>query len=203
MKPLLTTGLLLAAAWAIVSGASAQQAILRPAESFGAIQDQKARSVALFEEAGKVITHPRCVNCHPVSDRPLQGKDGHPHQPAVFAGDSGMGAGSVTCTGCHGPSNFTLVGTRTGSMPGHPQWHLAPREMAWQGKALGDICRQIKDPARNGGKTLVALHEHMATDGLVGWGWDPGKGRDPVPGTQALFGDLIKAWIDTGAECPA
>lgn len=188
---------------ALSLGPVSAQNELRPAESFQSIADRTARSLALIEEAGKVITHPRCVNCHPVSDRPLQGANSHPHQPPVFAGESGMGAGSMPCSGCHGAQNFTLVGTRMGSMPGNPQWHLAPREMAWQGKRLGEICRQIKDPARNGGKTLAALHEHMAQDSLVGWGWDPGKGREPVPGTQALFGDLIKAWIETGAECPA
>lgn len=175
---------------------------LRAPGSFGAITDAKARSLAIFEEAGKVITHPRCVNCHPVSDRPLQGNAGRPHMPPIRAGESGMGSASMPCTGCHGAANYTLVGTRIGSMPGHPQWHLAPREMAWEGKSLGQICRQIKDPARNGGKSLAELHEHMAKDELVGWGWEPGAGREPVPGTQAVFGELIKAWIDTGAECP-
>jgi hypothetical protein len=74
--------------------------------------------------------------------------------------------------------------------------------MAWEGKSLGQICEQIKDPARNGGKDLAALHEHMAHDSLVGWGWTPGDGREPAPGTQAVFGEIIKAWIDTGAVCP-
>jgi len=43
----------------------------------------------------------------------------------------------------------------------------------------------------------------MSHDSLVGWGWNPGDGREPAPGTQAEFGDLIKAWVDTGAACPA
>jgi len=29
-----------------------------------------------------------------------------------------------------------------------------------------------------------------------------GAGRDPAPGTQQLFGALVQAWIDTGAQCP-
>jgi hypothetical protein len=74
--------------------------------------------------------------------------------------------------------------------------------MAWQGRSLGAICGQIKDPERNGGKTLAELHEHMAEDDLVGWGWAPGAGRTPVPGTQEGFGRLIAAWIETGAVCP-
>jgi len=36
----------------------------------------------------------------------------------------------------------------------------------------------------------------------VAWGWSPGEGREAVPGTQAQFGELAKAWIDSGAECP-
>jgi hypothetical protein len=42
----------------------------------------------------------------------------------------------------------------------------------------------------------------MAQDDLVAWGWNPGPGRRPVAGTQQQFGELIQAWIDTGAVCP-
>jgi len=91
---------------------------------------------------------------------------------------------------------------RYSSIPGHPRWALAPREMAWQGKSIGDICRQLKDKTRNGGRDLAMLHEHVAKDDLVAYGWNPGKGRDPAPGTQQLAGELVQAWIDTGAECP-
>ena len=56
--------------------------------------------------------------------------------------------------------------------------------MAWQGKSLGQICEQIKDRKRNGGKSLAQIHEHMAHDTLVGWGWAPGGDREPAPGTQ-------------------
>ena len=75
--------------------------------------------------------------------------------------------------------------------------------MAWEGKSLGEICDQIKDPQRNGGKNLDEIVEHMAHDDLVGWGWHPGDGREPVPGTQEAFGELIKAWVATGAACPS
>ncbi|MCJ9673918.1 Isoquinoline 1-oxidoreductase subunit, partial [Neorhizobium sp. SHOUNA12B] len=59
---------------------------LKPAASFQSIANERERSVALFQEAGKVIQHPRCVNCHPATDRPLQGVNMHPHQPPVFRG---------------------------------------------------------------------------------------------------------------------
>lgn len=177
---------------------------LKPVTEFSSITDETQRSLALFEEAGKVIQHPRCVNCHPATERPLQGIKMVPHQPPVFRGEGGMGLPGMTCNTCHGEENVAVVGQAETlkSIPGHPLWHLAPIEMAWEGKTLGAICEQIKDPERNGGKTLAEIVEHMAEDTLVGWGWTPGEGREPVPGTQAEFGELIRVWVETGAACP-
>jgi len=171
---------------------------LRPVSEFESITDETERSRTLFEEAGKVITHPRCVNCHPAGDTPLQGDDSHPHLPVVHRGDGNFGAVGMRCNTCHQAANVDHAG-----LPGHPAWHLAPIEMAWADKSLGEICMQLKDPERNGGKSLAEIHEHMAQDSLVGWGWHPDAGREPVPGTQAGFGELIGAWIDTGAACPS
>src|ERR1700733_1792945 len=42
-------------------------------ESFSSISDPAARSAAYFTELGKVLTNPRCLNCHPAGDRPRQG----------------------------------------------------------------------------------------------------------------------------------
>ena len=50
--------------------------------------------------------------------------------------------------------------------------------------------------------TLAQLVRHNGTDPLVGWGWNPGAGRTPAPGTQAAFGKLTQAWVDSGAKCP-
>src|SRR5271170_206611 len=55
-------------------------------ESFAAIDDVATRSAALFTELGKVLTNPRCVNCHPAGDRPRQGELGRTHQPPVERG---------------------------------------------------------------------------------------------------------------------
>jgi hypothetical protein len=170
---------------------------LKPVAAFAEIAEKTDRALALFTEAGKVIMHPRCVNCHPAGDQPAQGDDGHPHQPLVVRSKDDHGAVGMRCTTCHGPANFD-----PGGVPGHPLWHVAPIEMAWQGKSLAEICEQIKDPKRNGGKTLEQLVHHMAEDSLVGWGWHPGAGREPAPGTQKDFGILIKAWVDNGAACP-
>lgn len=177
---------------------------LRPLSSFSAITDQPERSRALFNEIAKVVTHPRCINCHPAGDHPTQGNDQHEHLPPAPRGEGGAGVAGLTCSACHTEKNFRLVGTEASykSIPGHPRWQLAPIEMAWQGKSLRQICEQLKDPARNGGRTLALLHEHFAKDDLVAWGWAPGEGREPAPGSQQQLGELAQAWIDSGAVCP-
>jgi hypothetical protein len=67
---------------------------------------------------------------------------------------------------------------------------------------LGQICEQIKDRARNGGRGMAGLLHHLGEDTLVGWAWSPGVGRAPAPGTQAAFRQIMGAWADAGAHCP-
>jgi hypothetical protein len=194
---------LLGALPAIPAAAQAPDQLRMPT-SFLEIADRAARSRAIFTEAAKVLTNPRCMNCHPAGDHPLQGDDHRIHQPIATRGPSGNGAPGLSCASCHTDRNFTLATSEAWyqSIPGHPRWGLAPIEMAWEGKSVGDICQQIKDPTRNGGRNLSLLHDHLANDDLVGWAWQPGAGRQPAPGTQKQFGDLLQAWIDSGAECP-
>jgi cytochrome c553 len=168
---------------------------LAPVSSFDGIADKSKRAVALFQEAGKVIMHPRCVNCHTPDDHPRQGDAMRLHEPPVVRGAGGKGAPGMMCSTCHGATNYE-------SVPGDPNWHLAPLDMAWIGRSLGQICEQIKDPKRNGGKSLEQIVEHMTDDHLVGWGWNPGGGRTAAPGNQKEFGALIKAWVGSGAHCP-
>ena len=168
---------------------------------FMSIPDAADRSRAIFGEIGKLLTHPRCMNCHPAGDHPLQGADHHEHMPPVWRGDSGHLA--TNCAECHSEHNVTLhEGASYSSIPGHPRWDVAPLSMAWQNKSLGEICRQLKDVNLNGGRDLALLQDHVASDDLVGWAWNPGEGREPAPGTQELAGKLVQAWIDSGAECP-
>jgi hypothetical protein len=165
--------------------------------SFDAIGDTAARSAALFTEAGKVLTHPRCMNCHPAGDRPRQGDVRRLHQPPVERGEDGFGLPAMRCQICHQTANFERAG-----VPGNPGWRLAPHEMGWEGKTLAQICEQIKDPARNGGRSLEDIVHHVGEDPLVGWAWAPGGNRQPAPGTQAQAGALLDAWVKTGAVCP-
>lgn len=170
---------------------------LRNVAAFAALSDRRARSIALFNEAGKVIESPRCMNCHPVSSRPTQTDAMTPHQPLVSGGVDGHGTAAMKCSNCHQADNYAVSG-----VPGSPKWHLAPLEMGWQGRTLGQICLQIKDPARNGGKDIAGIVKHMTDDRLVAWAWAPGGDRKPAPGTQEQFGRLIAAWAETGAHCP-
>ena len=177
------------------AGSSSPSATLQPLSAFADIADDTQRARALFAEIGKVLQHPRCVNCHPRTDRPLQGEAGALHQPLVVRGAGGMGAAGMVCITCHNADNFRNV-------PGHPRWHLAPAEMAWEGKSLREICEQIKDRERNGGKTLAELGAHMANDTLVAYGWRPPAHLEPAPGDQQRFGQLFHAWLEAGAHCP-
>jgi hypothetical protein len=186
------------------SGADGQAPPTKPtdtlllASGFASIADRRARSVALFEEAGKVLQHPRCVNCHPAGDRPRQTDYRRLHIPRVARGADGHGAPGMRCNNCHHRDNFDQAG-----VPGNDHWHLAPLSMAWEDRSLGQICEQLKDPARNGNRDLETIANHVVTDSLVNWSWSPGPGRAPAPGTNAQFGELIRAWVESGAECPS
>ncbi|MFT3700036.1 MAG: Isoquinoline 1-oxidoreductase subunit [Kofleriaceae bacterium] len=164
---------------------------------FAVIPDRAARSRALFVEAAKVIRHPRCINCHPDGDTPHQRFAMELHDPPVVRGAENNGVPGLECTTCHQDRNQDLT-----RVPGAPKWHLAPISMAWFGKPASAICAAIKDPHTNGGRTLAQIVDHSMHDELVGWAWHPGADREPAPGTQAQFGALVDAWVQTGAECP-
>lgn len=170
---------------------------LRAVAEFDAIADSAERSRALFAEAARVLQHPRCVNCHPDGDVPHQGMQLAFHDPPVVRGPQGFGVPGNECATCHQDRNQELT-----RVPGAPGWHLAPEEMAWVGKSVGYLCHQLRDPQRDGGKTMSAVIEHSGHDKLVAWGWAPGHGREPAPGTQEQFAALIAAWVKTGAHCP-
>src|SRR5947208_2831620 len=50
-----------------------------------------------FLDAYKVFMHPRCMNCHPVGDAPLQGDDSHIHVQNVKRGPEGKGKYALKC----------------------------------------------------------------------------------------------------------
>ena len=184
---------------ALAAGAGAQDPVaLQGPDAFVSIGDRTQRSMAIFTEAGKVFQHPRCQNCHSSDERPRQGDDGRPHLPTVRLGADGFGAAGLRCPACHGEANFDAVG-----MPGMTNWHLAPVSMGLRGRSIGQICAQLRQQDKDGTLPLPDLVGHVTRDPLVIWAWGPGPGRRPAPGTHETFVALMRAWVDSGAECPA
>lgn len=174
--------------------------LLTPA-AFADISGDEERAAALFGEISKVLLHPRCANCHPKTGGPTQGDDMRPHEPPVVR-EAGMGAAGMECFTCHGAENVEFASMQ-GSIPGAQPWHLPPESMGWQGATPAELCIQVKDPDRNGDRSLEDLVEHNSTDHLVNWAWNPGEGRTPAPGDQATLGALTAAWVEAGAHCPS
>ena len=159
-----------------------------------------AASRAAFLQVYRVLTSPRCQNCHPVGDAPLQGDDGHVHLQNVRRGVDGHGVTAMRCDTCHQTAN--LPGAHM--PPGNPKWAL-PRpdeKMVFVGRSPAALCRQIKDPKQNGGRSLEKLLDHVANDDLVGWGWNPGEGRTLPPLSRPETVAQMKIWIEGGAACP-
>ncbi len=157
-------------------------------------------SRAAFLQVYRVLTSPRCQNCHPVGDAPLQGDDSHVHLQNVKRGKDGHGVYGMRCDTCHQAKN--LPGEHM--PPGNPKWSLPSSEqkMVFVGRSPGDLCRQLKDPKQNGGRTLAELLDHVANDDLVGWGWNPGDGRTPPPLSRVETAAQVKVWVEGGAACP-
>ena len=107
----------------------------------------------LWAKIYSVFSHPRCANCHVGPDNiPRWSGNSYgeprPHGMHVSAGDSRIGAELMPCATCHGRRNSELPH----GPPGAEKWLLPPVEMQWWEKSSREICAQIKDPARNGGR---------------------------------------------------
>jgi len=170
------------------------------AATSSAAKSDAAAAQAAFNRAWTVFVSPRCQNCHPSGDAPLQGDDSHVHIQDVKRGAAGIGVYGMKCNTCHQAAN--LPGANM--PPGNPKWSLPPANMKMviQGETAGEFCRQLKDPAKNGHRTLAQIIEHVSTDDLVGWGWNPGDGRTLPPLDRPEFVAAMKAWVDNGAACP-
>ncbi len=163
---------------------------------------QTAESVRLYMQMHQVLSHPRCVNCHPKDDTPKQGLDQHVHVPPITRGPQDRGPVGIACAACHTEANYD-----PGRVPGAPNWHLAPLSMAWEGKSAPELCRALTDRSRNGNRDINATVKHLIEDKLVAWGWAPGidlngQPRVPVPMAKDEFDRIVVAWARSGAACP-
>jgi len=151
----------------------------------------------LFDPVASVVMSPRCVNCHQ-AETPRQKDFGVIHAQQVVRGKDGHGSAVLHCAACHQSSN-----TAQGKVPGAPNWHLAPLSMRWEGLDKTAVCQQMRDPARNGNrKTGGQVIEHMKTDPLVLWAWNPGDKRSKPVMSHEEFLKVLETWADAGMPCP-
>ena len=184
----------------VAVGASAFKKDGAPVEEIklSTINRDSIESVKAFETVYKVLMSPRCMNCHPSGDIPLQGDDSHLHAMAPKRGE-GKGVYAMKCSNCHQDTNTPGLHTP----PGNPEWHLPPAamKMVFQGKTANELARQLVDKKQNGNKDIKKLIEH-ADDGLVLAGWNPGEGRTLPPVSHAEFKKAWLTWIKKGAYAP-
>lgn len=152
-----------------------------------------------FKKVYGVLMHPRCVNCHPAGDIPLQGDDSHLHTMLPRRGKDGRGMYAMKCANCHQSTN--TKGKHT--PPGNPVWHLPPADMkmVFQGKSANELAKQLVDRTKNGDKDLEALLEH-AEDTLVKSGFNPAEGLELPPLSHEEFKKAWTTWITNGAYAP-
>ncbi|MEL6843612.1 MAG: hypothetical protein AAFP02_10385 [Bacteroidota bacterium] len=159
-------------------------------------------SAEAFDVMMKVITHKRCLNCHPAGDQPRQGEDSHLHYFGVQRGEDGHGLDALQCSTCHQSENNLFSG-----VPGAPHWHLAPRSMAWEGMGRTEIAKAMLDRSKNGNRSLEEIEHHLTSDPLVLWAFDPGinnegEPREKPPVSKEEFIKAVKQWVAEGANIP-
>jgi hypothetical protein len=162
-----------------------------------ATADDQSASLAAWDQIAAVLQHPRCLNCHQLNS-PLQGDTRRVHIPRVVRGPDDQGVGAMRCRNCHN----NMGNNPTSGTPGGLDWQLAPVSMLWQGLSSGDLCRAVKDPKHNGNRDGAALIRHMEDEPLVLYGWNPGKGREPVPIPHEKVVEYMKIWVAGGLACP-
>jgi mono/diheme cytochrome c family protein len=167
------------------------------------VSPDRGAGLQAFAQIERVLLNPRCVNCH-VPDGPLQGDAKRVHYPAVQRGVDGKGIAPLNCATCHSTQNSLLAhappGLDTGGQPG---WRMPPAKMkmSWLGLSGSALCKVFRDPKTNGGRTLAAIEQHLVTDHLVAWGWNPGPGRQLPPLDKVAFDEQVGTWIRNGAPC--
>ncbi|MEM7455773.1 MAG: hypothetical protein AAF456_15575 [Planctomycetota bacterium] len=155
-----------------------------------------------FDKMMAVLTHQRCVNCHPSDGIPKQGDDRHPHYFGIERGEDNHGFDATRCNTCHQDENNEYSG-----VPGAPEWSLAPESMRWEGLSRAEIARSMLDPERNGDRTHDEVMHHLTEHALVLWAWEPGvdaegNPREPPPVPVDEYIDAVKQWFEDGAIIP-
>jgi hypothetical protein len=84
----------------------------------------------------------------------------------INAGESRIGAEALSCNACHQTS------TRENAVPHAAphtgmDWRLTPVEFGWTDRSGAEICAQMRDPNRNGGREEAEMIEHIPHDAEV------------------------------------
>lgn len=147
-----------------------------------------------FSEVYAVLVSPRCMNCHPAGDAPLVGDAAQPHKMGItrFSPDSGL-----PCSTCHREEG--LPGKNL--PPADAHWGLPPANQVFQGRSESELCAQLNDPEKTGGRDLAALLEHVQKDALVLYGWAPGGERSVPPISHEAFAKAFGTWVGAGGPC--
>jgi hypothetical protein len=180
--------------------------IVPPAE--GSVNQEEG--LAAWDRIYEVASHPRCSNCHvgpsnlPMWSGPSYGK-ARPHGMNINGGDSRIGAEFITCNTCH---TTKLEDWENANEVPHAaprvamDWQLAPVEAEWFGKSTSEICTQLRDPERNGGRTYLDIAGHLNHDLILHWAWNPGGGREAAPYDLQTHVNDVLAWGVAGMPCP-
>jgi cytochrome c553 len=155
-----------------------------------------------FNKMMNVLTHKRCMNCHPSDNIPKQGEDSHPHYFGMARGAGNVGFEATNCNTCHQKENNDFSG-----VPGAPEWSLAPASMKWEGLSRIEIAQSMLDKERNGGRSHEEVMEHLTEHALVLWAWNPGidaagNPRETPPVPKEEYIKVVKEWFENGAVIP-
>lgn len=157
---------------------------------------------AAFDKMMDVLTHKRCVNCHPSDNFPKQGEDSHVHRFGIQRGPNNHGVAAVQCATCHQAENNPISG-----VPGAPEWSLAPKSMEWEGLSRVEIARSMLDRSKNGNRSHEEVMHHLTEHELVLWAWEPGvdsegRPRETPPVSKEEYIEAVKTWFENGALIP-
>ena len=166
-----------------------------------------AQGLAAWARIHEVVSHPRCANCHVGdSDRPMWSGPSYgaprPHGMNIRAGDSRIGAETIPCRTCHVTNDTGGNATDHAAPQVADAWRLPPVEAGWFGRSGPEICAQLRDPARNGGRDYLELADHLGHDVILHWAWAPGGGREPAPRSLQAHVDDLLTWGVAGMPCP-
>jgi hypothetical protein len=160
-------------------------------------QPSTAVNEPVFAPIARVLLHPRCMNCHPAGDAPLQFDSSTPHRQNITRKIESLG---MQCTSCH--AETAMPGAHMPPAAAHWRMPKAETPMVFEGKTPTQLCEQLKDKKLNGNRTLEQIRAHLAEDAIVKWGFTPGEGRTVPPLTQAQLLNQVDAWIAKGSTCP-